>query len=41
MKTTNFKGTYVAPAIEVESIYVEKGFAASGDTTNPGWDWED
>ena len=39
MKTTDVKGAYEAPAIEVESIRVEKGFALSAGggagTANP------
>ena len=30
MKTTEFYGAYEAPVIEMETIAVEKGFAASG-----------
>ncbi len=39
MKTTEFYGAYEAPVIEMETIAVEKGFAASGiegsDHENP------
>jgi len=30
------KKFYVAPAIEIEQIAIEKGFAASGDHEAPG-----
>lgn len=35
MKTTEFYGAYEAPVIEMETIAVEKGFAAS-DIIGPG-----
>lgn len=31
---------YIAPEIEVLEIEVEKGFAASGDSSAPITDWE-
>lgn len=36
MKTTEFYGAYEAPVIEMETIAVEKGFAASdvGDNSH-------
>lgn len=36
MKTTEFYGAYEAPVIEMETIAVEKGFAASGGSGNMG-----
>lgn len=35
MKTTEFYGAYEAPVIEMETIAVEKGFAASGGDMEP------
>ncbi len=38
MKTTEFYGAYEAPVIEMETIAVEKGFAASGSgVEKPEW----
>ncbi len=40
MKTTEFYGAYEAPVIEMETIAVEKGFAASGSDTEPPFEFD-